>query len=263
MHPRTFPQTQPPPWAGSPSAGPARPRGSLPRPVSGLVFEMGDVLYDATHWRRWLLQVLGRLGLHANYRSFYYIWDHDFLNDVHRGRREFCEAFQAFLLSVGLSRAQIEEVEAACQARREQWEATARPLPGVKSTLNRLHAAGMPMAVLSDSEHPAAALGQRLEQLGLGGVFRGVISSIDLERTKPDPICYQTAVRLLGLPSDQTAFVGHDAEALAGAAGVGMPTIAFNYEPEAEADVFLNRFEQLLEVVRPPSSLGAEDQRST
>ena len=125
---------------GDVSLGPARPEGSLPRPVCGLLFDAGDVLYDDTVWRRWLLQVLARLGLHTNYRSFYHVWKHDFLDDVHRGRREFCEAFQAFLLSVGLSRAQVDEVESACQAKRNQWEASARPLPGVKSTLTKLQA---------------------------------------------------------------------------------------------------------------------------
>ena len=29
--------------------------GSLARPAGGLLFDFGDVLYDATVWRRWLL----------------------------------------------------------------------------------------------------------------------------------------------------------------------------------------------------------------
>jgi HAD superfamily hydrolase (TIGR01509 family) len=222
--------------------------------VAGLLFDMGDVLYDATLWRRWLLRVLSQLGVHTNYRSFFHIWDHDFLDDVYRGRREFCEAFQAFLLSVGLSPGQIDEVEAACQARRNEWEQTARPLPGVKSTLAKLHAAGVPKGVLSDSECSGAVLGERLERLGLGGMFTTVVSSIDLERIKPDPACYHAALRAMGLSADQVAFVGHDAEELAGAARVGMPTIAFNHDADAEADVFLTRFCELFALVRPSAS---------
>jgi HAD superfamily hydrolase (TIGR01509 family) len=227
--------------------------GTLPRPVEGLLFDMGDVLCDATLWRRWLLRVLSQLGLHTSYRSFFHIWDHDFLDDVHRGRREFSEAFQAFLRSVGLSPAQIDEVEAACQARRNEWERTGRLLPGVKSTLGKLHAAGVVMSVLSDSESPGPLLHQRLDRLGLGEMFQVVVSSIDLERIKPDPLCYRTALRAMELPADRVAFVGHDAEELAGAAAVGMPTIAFNYDPDAKADVFIARFEQLLPLVTPRS----------
>jgi putative hydrolase of the HAD superfamily len=221
------------------------------------LFDAGGVLYDDTVWRRWLLRLLAQLGLHTNYRSFYHIWDHDFLDDVYRGRREFCEAFQTFLLSVGLSRAQVDEVEAACQARRRQWEMTARPLPGVKSTLSRLHAAGVVMGVLSDSEHPAAVLAGRLERFGLGGRFQAVVSSIDLERTKPDPVCYLTAARAMSLPPQEVAFVGHDADELAGAAKVGMSTIAFNQEAGAQADVFIARFEELLELVRSDARQAA------
>jgi HAD superfamily hydrolase (TIGR01509 family) len=242
-----------------PSVGPPRPAGSLSRAVGGLLFDAGGVLYDDTIWRRWLLRVLAQLGLRTDYRSFYYLWEHDFLDDVHRGRREFSEAFQAFLLSAGLTRAQIDEVEAACQARRNQWETTARPLPGVKSTLHRLQAAGVVLGISCDSEHPAGVLGERLERFGLGGLFRTVVSSIDVERIKPDPACYLTAVRAMDLPAGEVAFVGHDAEELAGAAEVGMPTIAFNYDPDARADVFLARFEELLPVVRarwPRAALG-------
>jgi HAD superfamily hydrolase (TIGR01509 family) len=238
-------------------AGPPGPQGRLAEPVRGLVFEMRDVFYDDTIWRRWLLQVLRHLGLHTNYRSFYTVWDRDFLVDVHRGRREMCEAMQSFLLSIGLSHAQIDEVEAACLARRRQLENSARALPGVKSTLSRLHASGISLAVLSDSEHPAAALRQQLDRLGLAGLFAAVLSSLDLERTKPDPLCYQAAIEALRLPAGWLAFVGHDAEELAGATAIGMQTVAFNYLPEAEADVFITRFDELLDVVGPRTPYAA------
>lgn len=35
------------------------------RKTLGLLFDMGDVLYDATVWRRWLLQLLHKMGLHT------------------------------------------------------------------------------------------------------------------------------------------------------------------------------------------------------
>jgi HAD superfamily hydrolase (TIGR01509 family) len=210
---------------------------------------MANVLYDATLWRRWLLQVLRRVGLHTNYRAFYHIWDHDYLVDVYKGRRDFCEAFRSFLFAAGLSRAQIEEVQAACETRRRYWEAEARPLPGVKTTLWQLHASGLRLAVLSDSEHTADVLRDRLAHLGLGGLFSAVLSSIDLGTTKPDSRAYAAALREMDLTAGQTAFVGHGTEELAGAARVGMMTVAFNFDPEAKADACLSRFDELLDVV--------------
>ena len=114
----------------------------LPRPVRGVLLDMCGVLYDNTVWRRWLLRLLTKLGLHTSYHAFFRVLDRDFLAEVHCGKRRFDEAFRAFLRSAGLSRGQIDEVEAACQARRRQWEAGARTLPGVKNTLGRLAKSG-------------------------------------------------------------------------------------------------------------------------
>ena len=216
----------------------------------GLLFDMGDVLYDATVWRRWLLQLLHRMGLHAHYRSFFKIWDCDFLDDVHCGRREYGEAFQAFLLSAGLTRGQIDEVEAASQARKRELENGVRPFPGVRSVLDRLQRAGVVLGVLSDSESTAEELQLRLNRLGIGHSFIAVVSSIDLERTKPDAACYRAAAAAMGVPVDSTAFVGHDAEELAGAKAAGMSAWAFNFEADVVAagvaDRYLTRFDELL-----------------
>jgi phosphoglycolate phosphatase-like HAD superfamily hydrolase len=233
------------------------PKEPLRRPIRGLLFEMCNVLYDNTVWRRWLLQLLARLGLHTKYDSFFRIWDRDFLDEVHRGEREFGEAFRAFLLSAGLSSGQVDEVEAACQGRRRELQRSARPLPGVKNTLGRLHNAGFVLGVVCDSEHPAAALREWLTRFGIGHLFATVVSSIDLERTMPDPACYLTAVEAMQLPAEQVAFVGHDTVQLAGAAAVGMPTIAFNFDTDARAEVYLARFEELIEIISTEPPLAA------
>ena len=67
----------------------------LSEPISGLLFDMGDVLYDATVWRRWLIQLLRRFDLHLDYTTLFKSWDRCFLLDVHRGRRPLCDAFQS------------------------------------------------------------------------------------------------------------------------------------------------------------------------
>lgn len=230
---------------------PARiePGGALPCEVRGLVFDTGDVLYDATAWRRWLLKVLARLGLHTNYRSFFSIWDHDYLADVHCGRREFWEAFRSFLLSAGLTRGQIEEVEVAGRAQLAEWQATSRPLPGVRSTLSRLAKFGVPMAAICDSEHSRVTIEETLRRVGLAGALSAIVCSRELAHCKPDPACYEAAMAGLKLTAGEAAFVGHDATELAAAARLGMPTIAFNYDPEAQADVFLARFDELVELI--------------
>jgi phosphoglycolate phosphatase len=214
-------------------------------PVVGLVFDMGDVLFDATAWRRRLLQLLQRMGLHAGYRSLFELWDRDYLDAVHRGERDYAEAFVAFLRHAGLSKGQVDEVVAVSQQIKRQCESEVRPFPGVRETLERLRSRGLRLAVLSDSESPAAAIALRLQALGLGDFFSTVVSSADLRRTKPHPLGYLTSVERLGLRPDQAAFVGHDADELGGARRCGLRTVAFNYERGASADCRIARFQDL------------------
>jgi len=243
------------------SAAPAVDRSpgpiGLPGPVRGVLFDGCNVLYDDTVWRRWVLKLLANLGLHTNYRCFFRVWERDFLDDVHRGRRGFRDAFAAFLRSAGLSSGQIDEVQAACQGRRRHLEAGTRPLPGVKTALGRLHQSGLVLGVICNSEHPASVLSEQLGRFASGKIFTTVVSSIDIRRTMPEAACYLTATEAMGLPVTQVAFVGHDAGQLAGATAVGMPTIALNYDPDARADVYLSRFDELPDVLSTQASVDA------
>src|SRR5260221_6806754 len=140
-------------------------------PVAGLIVDVADVLYDATLWRRWLWRLVARLNPSTTYAKFYESWDRKYLADVNCGRREFGEAFQAFLLDSGLSWAQIDEIEAASRLRRHSLESNVRPLPGVVKTITQLAEWGLPMVAWSDAPLTAAKLIERLDRLGLGDRF--------------------------------------------------------------------------------------------
>ena len=217
--------------------------------VAGLVIDVPDVLYDATLWRRWLVRLLTRLNPSINYTTFFQAWDRDYLADVHCGRREFSEAFQSFLLLAGLSWAQIDEIEAASRLRRQNFEQNARPLPGVVKTMTRLDSLGLRILAWADAPHSGARLAERLERLGLTNRFAGVLTSFDLELAQPSAACYLAALESLDLPAGQTLYVGHDARHLAAAGALGMRTAAFNSQPDARADFYLLRFEDLLPLV--------------
>ena len=171
------------------------PRPALRRRVvAGLIFEMTNVLYDATLWRREVVRLLARLGIPACYPTFFDLSEREYLADVHCGFRQFEEAFQAFLLAKGLAWGQIDEIEAASRVRRKELEQCSRPLPGVTATIAQLSRQGLPLAVLTDSPYPADRLEAELGELSVGGCFQAVLSSFDLEATKPAAACYQAAI---------------------------------------------------------------------
>ncbi|MGD9721338.1 MAG: HAD family hydrolase [Pirellulales bacterium] len=233
------------------TAAPHAPTGSLASPaprlhVDGLMIDTADVLYDATRWPRRLQRLLAGLGLTVSYAQMVADWEHNYLADVHCGRREYDEAFGAFLLAAGLSWAQIDEVEAASRIERQSLELGVRPLPGVVTTCKKLQASSLPMIAWADSAQPADKVAQRLIRLGLGGCFRAVLSSLELEAAQPSPRCYQAALEVLALPAGRMAYVGHDTLHLAAARACGLATVGFNHAPDAAADFYLTGFDQLL-----------------
>jgi len=214
-------------------------------PAAGVLMDMGDVLYDATVWRRWLLMLLSRMGVHTHYRAFYYLWDHEYLREVQCGRREFWQALRELLLNIGLTNAHIDEVIAAAQARYRDLEEGVRPMPGAHRAIARLAEMKVPLGVVSNAHYSSERLSMRLEQLGLRKYFDSIVSSYDVGAALPDHRCYGFALQQLSTGAERTVFLGHDAEELAGARSLGMKTIAFNYDPHAIADVYLEQFEQL------------------
>jgi FMN phosphatase YigB (HAD superfamily) len=220
------------------------------RPIRGLLFDACNILYDDTDWRRWLLRVLVRLGLRTEYGPFFRIFDRDYLDDVFCGRRPFNDAMDAFLISAGLSSGQADEVHRALESHRHQNDSHLHLLLGVRETLSQLHAAGVKLGVLCNCEHAGETIRKRLADLLGESPWTAVISSRDLGHTMPEPACYRAALEAIELPVSETAFVGHNARELRGAKLEGLSTIAFNCDSDARADVFLQRFEDLLDLTR-------------
>jgi FMN phosphatase YigB (HAD superfamily) len=209
-----------------------------------------NVLYDDTDWRRWLLRLLLRLGLRTEYCPFFRILDRDYLDAVYRGQQDFGDALNAFLTSAGLSAGQTEEVCRAVDSYRRYGVHRLRPLIGVRQTLALLDSAGVKLGVLCNSEHSGEAIRQQLGEILGESPFAAVISSRDLARTMPDAACYRTALDAMQLPIADVAFVGHDSRELRGATVQGLMTIAFNHDRDARANIYLQRFEDLLAVTR-------------
>lgn len=229
-------------------------------PVGGIAFDVPDVLYDATLRRRWLLQLVGHLGVRVGYAEFYRAWDAH-LVDVHRGRRECAEALESFLLACGLSWAQVDEIEAASRIQRPNLEIGVRPLPGVVRAIGELARLGLPLAAWADAPHTAAKLAELLNRLVPGTCFDAVLTSFDLECTQPAAECYRAMLGALGLPAEQVVYVGHDTAHLAGARAAGLRTVALNFEPAAGADHYLTCFDDLLALAKTWSIVPRSSRR--
>ncbi len=100
--------------------------------------------------------------------------------------------------------------------------------------LGRVHAAGVPVSLLSNAPRELARELDRHEALS---AFRHRLFSADLGVAKPDPAAYQKALAVLGLPPEQVVFVDDRAANVAAAAELGLVAIHFDGTPECLAAV--------------------------
>jgi phosphoglycolate phosphatase-like HAD superfamily hydrolase len=245
----------PPPHGGS-------AREASLRSVDGLIFNLRNVLFDDTAWRRWLLRLVHHMGLHTHYEAFFRLWEHEFLPAVRSGRLEYWDAFGRYLLQTGMNRGQVAEVEAAGRLRRERFNQQTRPFPGVGRTLARLHQAGLRLVVVDPGGGEITDPVQPLRDGGLERWFHAVFPEQDRRQppgrenqgvagqasgfdTDDRSQKYQQALATMRLPAQRVALVGQDPQELQTAAALGIQCIAFNAGRDIDACCHLDQFADL------------------
>ena len=204
--------------------------------IQGWIFELQNVLYDDTAWRRWLLKLISKMGLHTHYDSFFRVWDLAYAPRVHSGQSSFQAAVDEFLIAAGMSRCQVNEIIPALRAQHKTLSADQRPLPGVVETLQTLSATGYQLAVSADNDLDGNALRTMFAKLGVPSCFDFVGTSIDTGQPKPAPDGYRQALTAMNLPAAAVVFVGHDPDHIDGASALGLHTAALDCPPAVSAD---------------------------
>ena len=113
-------------------------------------------------------------------------------------------------------------------------------------TLIALKEMGCLLGIVTDTANSVSTKLSWFEAGGFGSVWDSIISSKEIGARKPDPRLYQAALHQLGVTADQALFVGHKISELDGARAVGLKTVAFNYDPFAQADYYIEYFSDLL-----------------
>ena len=215
--------------------------------IRGFIFDIGDVIYDASPWRKWLLRELRTIGVNINYIGLVARWE-ALLADVYIGKSPYWERFENLLLGLGVVGEQANRLKEASQHKGRSVQLRREPFPNVVSTMSELKSLGYRLAALSDTESTAEKVVDNLRRLRVDNYFDSVTTSFDCGFSKPSSEAYRVACRSLGLDYHRCAFVGHDIDELAGASSTGLTSIAFNYDPDAIADIFIDRFDQLLDL---------------
>jgi putative hydrolase of the HAD superfamily len=213
------------------------------------IFDMGDVFFDATPWRRAMTGRLREAGVSIDYARFCRLWETRLL-DVYVGRGEYWAALRQLLQDLSLPPEQPREI---LEFARQVAQRVASPVlfDGVAETLKGLHQRQIKLGVLTDSESRAPQVRQRLAAMGVNDYFEAVVSSRDIGHVKPQPEAFAAAVSRLGVSPPVTIFVGHDAEELRGAMDFGLTAVAYNYNGEVAAHYHIRDFAELAQILLP------------
>lgn len=211
--------------------------------IRALIFDAGDILYFRPERGAKFAAFLQELDMDVDPK---YAQEKKAIEyRAYRGEINHDEYREAIVKLYGIT--QPQEVERGKQALIDD-DNNVVFFEGVSDTLCALEEKGYLLAIVTDTANSISAKLSWFERGGFGHVWDSIVSSLELGTRKPDPKIYQAALQQLGLTSDQAAFVGHKASELAGAHEVGMRTIAFNYDKDAAADFYIEKFSDLLKV---------------
>ncbi|AEW93226.1 MULTISPECIES: HAD family hydrolase [Streptomycetaceae] len=111
---------------------------------------------------------------------------------------------------------------------------TVRAFPGMRELVERLRAAGVPMAVASGSS--PRAIRAVLAGTGLDGAFALTVSAEQVEHGKPAPDVFLAAAERLGVAPERCVVLEDAAPGVTAAARAGMRCVAVPYLPEQADD---------------------------
>ena len=125
--------------------------------------------------------------------------------------------------------------------------------PGVRESLERLKAEGIPMAVLTNK--PVRFSQEILKGLGVGEYFFRVYGGNSFEQKKPDPWGVEMLLVEAGVSKEQALMVGDSAVDVFTArnAGIAVCGVTYGFQPESLAaeppDILVERMEDLVDMV--------------
>ena len=216
--------------------------------LKALIFDVGDILYDASVWRRWLTTELVALGKPVTYEQLVVAWE-KLLVDVYRGQADYWDKFGELMRQFLLDSDSAKSMEIAARAKGAAVQVDRVPMPQVPETLAQLNAMEIKLVALSDTESGEAGVRKTLHQLGIEEYFDAVVSSFAIGHVKPEPEAFDYAIQATGVPKSECGFVAHDIDELQGAQAHDLLAIGYNYHPDAPADIFIDDFRRLLELV--------------
>ncbi len=211
--------------------------------VKAIFFDAGDILYYRPERDRYLNEFLAK---HPHEHAANFETERKRIKDLaFSGQIKRHDYYRELIHLYGIDDAQL--VEEGMQALSRDDD-TVAIFEGVPETINHLKEMGYILGIITDTAMPFTRKLNWFDEHGFGRVWDVVISSKEVGVRKPAPMMYQEALNQTGIKPDEALFVGHKTHELDGARAVGLRTVAFNYDRDAKADIYIENFNDLLTI---------------
>ena len=140
---------------------------------------------------------------------------------------------ETLFTGAGVPAGRMEEVARTLRRLHQEWHLWCRTMPGTAEALDRLRAAGLRLAVVSNSD---GRVEEALTAAGIRDRFEVVLDSALVGVEKPDPAIFRAALAALGVSPEEALYVGdlYDVDVV-GARGAGIEAALLVSEADAPA----------------------------
>lgn len=219
--------------------------------IRAILFDAGDVLYHRPHKRKRFRAFLDGLGL--SLPEDFDAQEDKLKAQAFRAEISQREYWKALVRLCGIDDADL--VQQGLDLLRQDDD-DIRFFEDIPETLTALKDRGLLLGIVTDTAHDTHTKLLWFEKGGFGHLWDAFVSSRDMQVRKPDPRIYDAALKQMGVAAHQVLFVGHKATELDGARALGIKTVAFNRDADAKADIEIDRFPQILDLVTGQSRSG-------
>lgn len=218
--------------------------------VKGVLFDLGDVFFEAHYWRRWMFDDLLKQGFYdGSFVEFYNLYE-SFLKKVYNGETSYSRGFTDFLDHLRLP--DSDGFMKLSFEKKVHFEQTRSLFDGVKKTLADLKGRNIANVVITDNELSENEVRKSVvERHGINHLIDRVITSLDVGVLKPDPMIFKIALDSVSVKDEEALFVAHDKDEIAGARAIGLKVVEFNnyLGLNTDADIRIDSFRQILDFV--------------
>jgi len=195
--------------------------------IRGILYDLGDVLFEAHLWREWNYKELTSMGLfHGNFTEFYKLYE-GFLRDVYEGEKSYDKGYTDFLIYLGMKK--VQPFKKISYKKKGEYENNRVLYEEVENTLSAISEKKIKNIIITDNEMSETNVRLKvLSRFNINKYIDNIFTSYDMKMNKSNPMTFKHVLDTMNLNMNNVLFVGHDKDEISSANSIGIKTLEYN-----------------------------------